>query len=247
MPTYRDCLQEFCRDHLEMGQVFQTVNVVAWFATHYPDKNVGQIRNMVRHSTVNSEIRRKGSIKPSSGLDLFFSIGNKEYRRWDEAGDPPPIYGDIAEHEEDDEEDDEEEEKDAEWSATEFAFERDLRNFLVKNLSAISSDLKLYEEEGITGVEFPVGGRRIDILAQGADGKKFVVIELKVSRGHDKTLGQILRYMAWVGENLAEGKDVQGVIVARNITNDLRLATSLVPSVTLLEYEILFNLKPVEL
>ena len=73
-----------------------------------------------------------------------------------------------------------------------------------------------------------------------------MVIELKVSRGHDKAVGQILRYMAWVGEKLANGKDVHGVIVARKITNDLRLAASLVPSVTLLEYEISFNLTPVE-
>jgi hypothetical protein len=44
--------------------------------------------------------------------------------------------------------------------------------------------LTLYEEEGINGIEFPVGGRFIDILAVDSDGA-LVVIELKVSRGYD--------------------------------------------------------------
>ena len=69
-----------------------------------------------------------------------------------------------------------------EGNDSEFAFERDLQNFLVKNLHLIEDGLKLlHEEDGITGVEYPVGGRRIDILAVDKDGA-LVVIELKVSK-----------------------------------------------------------------
>ena len=39
--------------------------------------------------------------------------------------------------------------------------------------------LRLSDEEGITGVEFPVGGRFIDILALDRHDR-YVVIELKV-------------------------------------------------------------------
>jgi hypothetical protein len=46
----------------------------------------------------------------------------------------------------------------------EFAYESDLRDFLAKNLSILQRGMRLYEEEGITGIEFPVGGRFIDIL-----------------------------------------------------------------------------------
>lgn len=63
--------------------------------------------------------------------------------------------------------------------STEFAYEADLRNYLAKNLPMIEPGLKLYQDEGITGVEFDVGGRRIDILAIDAKGD-LVVIELKV-------------------------------------------------------------------
>ena len=37
----------------------------------------------------------------------------------------------------------------------EFAFERDLQNYLVKNLESIEPGLKLYDQHGITGVEYP--------------------------------------------------------------------------------------------
>jgi RecB family endonuclease NucS len=41
-------------------------------------------------------------------------------------------------------------------------------------------------------LEFPAGDRYIDILAVDAQGS-FVVIELKVSRGYDRVIGQLLR------------------------------------------------------
>ena len=40
--------------------------------------------------------------------------------------------------------------------AKEFALERDLRKYLSKNLGLIEPGLRLYEEEEITGIEFPV-------------------------------------------------------------------------------------------
>ena len=98
--------------------------------------------------------------------------------------------------------------------------------------------MRIYEEEGITGIEFPVGGRFIDILAVDAKGG-LVVIELKVSRGYDRVVGQLLRYVAWIKKNLAEeGQSVRGFIVAREITEDLLLACSLVPNLELFEYEL---------
>jgi RecB family endonuclease NucS len=131
----------------------------------------------------------------------------------------------------------------SEAASSEFAFERDLRNYLARNLGSLEPGLKLFQEEGFSGVEYPVGGRFIDILAVDAKGS-FVVIELKVSRGYDRTMGQLLRYMGWVTTNLAAGKRVRGAIVASDIIQDLKLAASLVPDVQLIEYEIAFKLRP---
>jgi RecB family endonuclease NucS len=69
---------------------------------------------------------------------------------------------------------------------------------------------------------------------------------MKVSRGYDRTAGQLLRYMAWVKKNLAGSKKVRGLIVAREISEDLKLAVSLISDVQLIEYELSFKLHPVQ-
>lgn len=69
-------------------------------------------------------------------------------------------------------------------------------------------------------------------------------MELKVSRGYGRVVGQILRYMAWVKKHLASGQRVRGIIVANEVTEDLRLAASLIPDLLLFEYSISMKLKP---
>jgi RecB family endonuclease NucS len=110
--------------------------------------------------------------------------------------------------------------------------------------SRLPLGLRLSDEEGITGVEFPVGGRFINILALDRHGR-YVVIELKVSRGYDRVVGQLLRYMGWVEQNMETSQPARGIIVANEITADLKLACSRVPDVRLIEYEISFKLRPV--
>jgi endonuclease len=71
------------------------------------------------------------------------------------------------------------------------------------------------------------------------------VIELKVSRGYDRVVGQLLRYMAWVEQEMEPSKPVRGIIVAKEITEDLKLAASRISNVHLIEYEIEFKLRPI--
>ncbi len=94
----------------------------------------------------------------------------------------------------------------------------------------------------LNAYEFPAGKRFIDILAVGADGA-FVVVELKVSRGYERAKGQLLRYMAWVRNNLSNGATVRGAVVANEISDDLKLASSLVPNIQLVVYEISFPVR----
>jgi RecB family endonuclease NucS len=206
----------------------------------------------VEGMSVNSRDRRyHPNIKPGSAHDLFYKIGRGEYRLWDPESDPAPIYKDdlekesqnlpVAEAEESEEETSSEEMAYA--GAREFAYERDLQNYLVKNLALVEKGLRVYEEEGIAGVEFPVGGRFIDILAVDSAGG-YVVIELKVSRGYDRVVGQLLRYMGWIEKHLSPDRPVRGIIVANEITPDLKLACSRLGDVRLIEYEISFSLRP---
>ena len=116
---------------------------------------------------------------------------------------------------------------------SEFAYEILLRDHFARNLSEIEKGLSLYKK----GTEFPAGGRFIDILATDAK-RGFVVFEFKLSRGADRTLGQLLYYMNWVRANIAKKRPVRGFIIARKIGSDLQLAASSLSNVQLLEYEL---------
>ena len=124
-----------------------------------------------------------------------------------------------------------------------FAAESDLRDFLAQNLDIIEPGLRLYREGEREGVEYPVEGGRIDILAVDENGK-FVAIELKLSKGRNKALGQLLYYMGWVDKNLGRGP-CRGVIVAREISDGLRTAASRVTGLLLFVYQLKVSLLPV--
>jgi endonuclease NucS-like protein len=85
-----------------------------------------------------------------------------------------------------------------------FAAETDLRDFLAKNLSCIEPGLRLYQSGERSGIEFPVEDGRIDVLAIDRS-ERFVVIELKVGRGRNKALGQLLYYMGMGGQEPWQG------------------------------------------
>jgi hypothetical protein len=123
---------------------------------------------------------------------------------------------------------------------SEFGYETLLRDHCARNLSEIEKGLSLYKN----GVEFEAGGRFIDILATDAKGG-FVVFEFKLSRGADRTLGQLLYYMNWIRQNIAKTRAVRGVIIARQIGSDLRLAASSLSDVKLIEYKLSIVPKPV--
>lgn len=128
----------------------------------------------------------------------------------------------------------------------EFAYENDLRNYLVKNLSVIENGLKLYKVEGTDGEEFFVPGtsRRIDILAVDKQNN-FVVIELKVSRGYEKVVGQTLFYQSSIKTIFNQAK-VRAIIIAREITPELKTATSFLPDFELYEYQLSLSLNKIK-
>ncbi|MCB1471871.1 MAG: DUF91 domain-containing protein [Rhodobiaceae bacterium] len=256
MPIYekstKELMADWAKENLSPGQVFNRADAVRWFKQNYPLIKDSTVRMHVDGMSVNNPVRaHHPNIRKGSGHDLFWKLGPKAFRLWNPDTDEAPRYKEDFEAVEgrntvEDSEVDEEETDSDESSrgSAEFAAERDLQNYLAKNLSVIEPGLHLYEDEGLTGIEFQAGGRRIDILAVGQDGG-YVVIELKVSRGYDRVIGQLLRYMGWIEKNLAEGKPVRGIIVAKDITEDLKLASSRISGIKLIEYEISFSLRQV--
>jgi endonuclease len=247
-PT-KTLMLEFVDQNLKPDQIFDKKQAVDWFKSHYPDIRPTTVQMHVEGMAINSTVRKHHpNIRPNSSHDLFFKVAPGKFRLWNKAIDGEPIYRDQTKSFVAADRGETEVSLDADETnegSHEFAFERDLRNYLSKNLASIEQGLKVYQDEEFSGIEFPVGGRFIDILAVDAHGD-CVVVELKVSRGHERAIGQILRYMAWVKKNIASGKNVRGIIVANEVSEDLQLAASLVPGLQLFEYAISMKLTPVK-
>ena len=254
MPIYerptKSLMGDWAKENLADGQPFQKADVVQWFAKKYPKIKTNTVNMHVESMSVINQVRKHHpSVKAGSGHDLFYKLGPDQFRLWRPDVDPAPRYKDDIDklglsYAEIGSVEAEPEMETIVEAAQEFAFEKDLRNYLVKNLALIEPGLRLYDEEGISGVEFPVGGRFIDILAVDKDDC-YVVVELKVSRGYDRVVGQLLRYMGWVEKNMQTPQPVRGIIVAKEISSDLRLAASRLSGVRLIEYEISFKLRQV--
>jgi hypothetical protein len=52
--------------------------------------------------------------------------------------------------------------------------------------------------------------------------------------------------MGWVRQTIGKDREVNGIIVAKEISDNLRYAVSVVPNVSLFEYEVEFRLKPAQ-
>lgn len=230
----RDLVAEF---GLQPGQVLTRQQVLDWFQSRYPLIKTGTIYCHLTRMSTNVPSRVHHNPKPKED-DLFFYLGDGRYRLYDPQTDPPPIYKSDPRPEPAMDEPGKE--------TQEFAYESDLRDFLGKNLSLLEAGLRLYvEEEGTSGIEYPAGSGYVDILAVDRDGN-YVVVKLKVSKGYDRVIGQLLYYMAWIERNLAEdGQKVRGMIVAREISDSLRLACSKLPEVDLFEYKLSISVNKV--
>lgn len=227
---------------LKPGQVFTTSRAIEWFKHHYPKLQPNSIRAHLVQASTNDRSRLHHPATNSSD-DLLFKVDAGQFRLYEPGKDPAPIHefvqGDVAREEEIAAAAEEDMDHELRTGSSEFLLERDLQSYLAENLECIEAGLKLYESEGIRGIEFEAGnGRRIDILAIDKSGS-FVVLELKVSKGYDRVVGQLLRYVNWVRQNMAEaGQRVRGMIVCRAMSEDLRLACACIKDVELFEYQL---------
>lgn len=115
------------------------------------------------------------------------------------------------------------------------SLENDLRDYLAANPGSIEKGLSLIEKEYDTKE-----AGRIDLLCKDKNGFT-VIVELKKGKKSDEVVGQILRYIGWVMNNL--NKKVRGIIIVNE--PDERLQFAVIPLKNLLEikyYKVRFEI-----
>ncbi len=130
---------------------------------------------------------------------------------------------------------------------SEFALEKHLEDFLVKNwgVTELGKRFDIYEEDGeMVGQQYPSDTGPIDILAISKDKKEIAVIELKKGRASDVVVGQVQRYMGYVKEALAEdNQSVIGIIIAFEDDLKINRALAVAPNIEFYTYKIDFKLE----
>jgi restriction system protein len=126
-----------------------------------------------------------------------------------------------------------------------FALEKHLEDFLVKNwaITDLGKEYDIFREGDSFGQQYPTDTGPIDILAISKDKKRLLVVELKKGRASDVVVGQTLRYMGFVQDDLAEkGQTVQGAIIALEDDQRIRRALMMVPAISFYRYQVSFKL-----
>jgi restriction system protein len=140
------------------------------------------------------------------------------------------------------------EEKEGVEDQSAFVLEKYLEDFILNNFETIfKRELTIYKDtEGNEGQQYATDVGPIDILAVKNKSRSFVVMELKKGRPSDQVVGQILRYMGWVKENLCtDGQSVKGLVICREPDPKLTYAMKMINNVDVRYYEVSFKLKEV--
>ena len=126
-----------------------------------------------------------------------------------------------------------------------FVMEKHLEDFLMSNWSQtdLGKDYDIYEEDGENGQQYQTDTGPLDILAISKDKKRLLVVELKKGRASDAVVGQTLRYMSFVQDELAEpDQTVLGVIIAQENDQRIRRAIAMTPGISFYRYQVNFKL-----
>lgn len=128
-----------------------------------------------------------------------------------------------------------------------FVLEKQLEEFLVANWANTDLGKKydIFQENGeLVGQQYPTDTGPLDILAVSKDKKSLLVVELKKGRASDAVVGQILRYMGFVQDELAEpGQTVRGVIITGETDPRIQRALKMTTNVEFYTYHVQFALR----
>lgn len=221
----------------ELGGVTSTKEVIDCVYKNYPDrpwKPVSIRCHLIGLSVNHPSSKHYPTLHRQACL---FHVGNGRYRLLnpkEDIVDSPQNYENDVESIDSDE-----------FIEATISLERDLEQYIIRDLGQIENGLKLYSDKGISGEQFNTEVGRIDILSLDKNDD-FVVIELKAGTANYSVIGQILGYISWIRKNLANGKRVRGIIIADDFDKRVKYASLELSNIQLKKYEVSFKIKDVE-
>ena len=126
-------------------------------------------------------------------------------------------------------------------SSTNFAYEKDLQTALCSHISELFPDYNIYGGIGI-GLEYSIGGKRIDVLLEHGQSKDLLAVELKSGEADFKAFGQISMYIGLLSQQFPE-RNITGVIIAGSIDDSLVQACAITDKVSLKTYRMSIELE----
>ena len=122
-----------------------------------------------------------------------------------------------------------------------FAYEKDLQTSLCSQISELFPDYQLYGNCQ-RGIEYSIGGKRIDVLLEHESTGELLAVELKSGLADFKVFGQLSMYIGLLKRDFPD-KEIKGVIVAGAIDESLKMACSITDLVTLKVYRMILELE----
>ncbi len=116
-----------------------------------------------------------------------------------------------------------------------FTYERDLQNSLINQVEELFPGYKIYGQN-LEGVEFSIGGKRIDVLLEHKTDKSLQAVEIKSGIADFKVFGQISMYIGLLSKQFPD-RIITGVIVAGEIDKSLKSACIITDKVSLKKYK----------
>lgn len=225
----------------ELVAPFSLQAVVDWFEDNYPDIPAGTVRTQVSDWSGNSPAY---IFNPAFNRrrPVLWRVARGQYEPYDERRHGEVVAGNLEAAEAS--------AADSVEAVQEFVLEQYLEEFLFSNWDVIDfgRSLELWSPDDRPSRQFdawPAG--RIDFLARDIDTDALVVVELKRATPPDAVIGQALRYMGWVTNELARpDQRVEGIILVGDADQRLLYAASMVPALRVVQYRIDFRLEPAE-
>ena len=121
-----------------------------------------------------------------------------------------------------------------------FTYEQDLQKSLVSQAEELFPGYVIFGNN-FEGIEYIIEGKRIDLLLENKKENKLLVIELKANVADYKVYGQISMYLSLLEKKFPK-KIIEGVIIAGEIDDTLKIASQRDSSLKLKSYKMSLEL-----